>query len=177
MTTIECKYQNKTKDVYQNDAILYEYSDDPEVLGKIVRELEFITCNLSLADAPWDGKPRVMCDARIGYRGRVLRFDFYHSLADTKEFLTDHKWYPAQGVPRIKARGLDSEFLKNSLYSLLCTIRCEAGIHELSFTRFCDEYGYDTDSRKAYALYERSCDFSRDIAHVFSSEEIGSFPS
>ena len=177
MATIECTYQGKTKTIYQNDAVLYEYSDDPDALGKIIRELEFITCNLSLSNAPWDGEQRIMSNVRIGYHGRVLRFNFYNSLANSRDFFTEHEYYPVKGYPKIKARGLDSDFLKDTLYSVLCTIRCEAGTHELSFREFCDEFGYDEDSRKAYSLYERCCDFSRDIARVFSSEEIGSFPS
>lgn len=177
MTTITFKYQGKSKEVYQNDAVLYEYSVDPDALGKIIRELTDLTCSLSLSNAPWDGEQRIMSDVRIGYRGRVLRFNYYNSLADSKDFFTEHEYSPVKGYPKIKARGLDSEFLKNTLYSVLCTIRCEAGTHELSFREFCDQFGYDEDSRKAYALYERCCDFSRDIARVFDDEEIGSFPS
>jgi len=185
MTTITFKYQGefkevyqgKNKEVYQNDAFIEDYSNDPEALAKIVRELTDLTCNLSLTNSPWDGEPRIMSDVRIGYRGRVLRFDFYNSLADSRDFFTEHEYYPVKGYPRIKARGLDSDFLKDSLYSLLCTIRFGAGAHELSFREFCDQYGYDEGSRKAYSLYERCCDFSRDISRVFSAEEIESFPS
>jgi len=182
MATIKFTYQGKTKDVYQNDSFIEDYSEDPEALGKIVRELADLSCDLSLDTAPWDGKTHLKSKVIVGYRGRgyrgrAVRFDFYHSIADTKEFLSEHMWYPGKGNRRIKARGLDSEFLKDVLYDLLCTIRCNAGIHELNYDEFCDQCGYDEDSRKAHSLYEQCCGFSRDIARVFNDEEIESFPS
>lgn len=171
MATIECTYQGKTKTIYQNDAFIEEYSDDPDALGNIIRELTDLTCNLSVANDPWYGMRRLMSKVTIGYRGRNLQFDFYHSIRDTEEWGTEEYYQPK------KARRFDSNFLKNVLYSLLCTIKSDAGIHELDFYEFCSGHGYDEDSRKAYAAYERCCDFSRKIARVFSNEEIESFPS
>lgn len=162
MSTITFTYQGKNKEVYQNDAFIEDYSDEPEALAKIIRELTDLTCNLSLTAAPWDDKRHLKSEVTIGYRGNKLQFDFYHSLKDTEEW----------GIRRF-----DSTFLKDVLYSLLCTIKSDAGIYELDFDEFCAEYGYDEDSCKAHRAYRQCCAFSSRTARVFSDEEIGSFPS
>ena len=41
-----------------------------------------------------------------------------------------------------------------------------------TFDDFCSEYGYDTDSRQAYATWERCLAFSEKLNHFFTPEEI-----
>jgi hypothetical protein len=45
---------------------------------------------------------------------------------------------------------MDTDDLKRALACLLE----DSNVQGLSFSDFCDEYGYDTDSRKAYRIYE-----------------------
>ena len=47
-------------------------------------------------------------------------------------------------------KNMDADDLKNALVCLLE----DSNIRGLSFSDFCNEYGYDTDSRKAYRIYK-----------------------
>lgn len=162
MTTITFTYQGKSKEVHQNDAFIEKYSNAPEELAEIVRELTDLSCNLSYDKPTWDDNYHLKSEVTIRYRGENLQFDFYHSIRNTEEW----------GISRF-----DSNFLKDVLYSLLCTIGLDTRIRELDFDAFCDEFGYDQDSRKAYEIYDRCCDFYSKVERVFSVEEIESFPS
>ena len=58
-----------------------------------------------------------------------------------------------------------------SLYSILACISGDCNCPE-TFDDFCSEYGYDTDSRRAYATWERCLAFSKELRAFFTEEEI-----
>lgn len=41
-----------------------------------------------------------------------------------------------------------------------------------SFNSFCDEFGYDSDSRKAYKIYEDCLKESEGLKHLFTSDQL-----
>ncbi len=161
---IKFNYENFSKDVFQLDAFVEEYSDDPEKLAKIIRELVDVTCFMSYSPAPWDeyGIRRLKSNVKLTYKGKKLTFDFWHSMVDTAAFERDE---------------LDSKFLGHVLYSLLCTIRSDACFCDDSFKDFCDASGYDSDSLRALTQYKAGRRFAKKIMCVFNADELASFPS
>lgn len=57
-----------------------------------------------------------------------------------------------------------------SEYSILSCISGDIHCPE-SFEDFCSEYGYDEDSRKAYAMWERCAEFGRTLRGFFRDGE------
>lgn len=47
-----------------------------------------------------------------------------------------------------------------------------ADFDALTFDQWCADYGYDTDSRKAFAAYEACCDTGRKLRAAFTPEEL-----
>lgn len=161
---IKFNYKNFAKDVFQLDAFIDDYSNNPEQLAKIVRELVDVTCFISYSPAPWDenGIPRLKSNVELTYKGKTLRFDFWHSIADTIAFEHDE---------------LDSKFLGHVLYDLLCTIGSDAQFCDDSFKDFCDASGYDSDSHRALVQYKAWRKFAKAIMGVFDADELACFPS
>lgn len=55
--------------------------------------------------------------------------------------------------------------------SVLYSLILDAASAEQNFLDWCDEYGYDSDSRKALGMHEACCETRRQIAQVFSKTE------
>jgi hypothetical protein len=97
----------------------------------------------------WDGphgnhyRPRF---SRIGEPGS-LTFDFWGSMNDMHE-------------------GKDP-----TAYAVLSCVASD--VHcPLTFADFCAEYGYDEDSRKAFATFKRCAAFAERLRRFFTDEEI-----
>jgi hypothetical protein len=54
--------------------------------------------------------------------------------------------------------------------SVLHSVVLDGGAIDLSFVDWCDEYGYDTDSRKALATYDECCESGRKLRKLFAAE-------
>lgn len=78
--------------------------------------------------------------------GKEVSFDFWGSINDRKN-------------------GVDP-----SEYDVLACISCDVNCPE-SFEDFCAEYGYDEDSRKAFATFERCAEFARQLRDFFTKDE------
>lgn len=78
--------------------------------------------------------------------GKSVSFDFWGSINDRKN-------------------GKDP-----SAYSVLACISGDVNCPE-TFEDFCAECGYDEDSRKAFAKFERCAEFARELRAFFSDEE------
>lgn len=62
--------------------------------------------------------------------------------------------------------------IKPSAYDILACISGDINAHDMSLEKFCDNYGYDYDSRKAEKTYNAVCDQSRALSRLFTSEEL-----
>ena len=89
---------------------------------------------------PEDNEERDTYRIRIERGGKSIEFDYGASIKDTRE----NK--------------------KPTSYSILaCIEKYDPG----GFEDFCDSYGYDTDSRKAYSVYEFVCKQWKDVESIF----------
>jgi hypothetical protein len=55
---------------------------------------------------------------------------------------------------------------------VLHSLVMDAQADDMSFSNWCDDYGYDTDSRKALATYEACCECAKKLRRLFSRAEI-----
>lgn len=166
---IQFNYKDFAKNVYQLEGFVEQYSEYPEQLAKIIREIVDVSCFLSYSPAPWDemgilrrGILRLKSNVELTYKGKTLRFNFWHSMVDTTAFERDE---------------LESEFLGHVLYNLLCTIGGEASFFEQSFEDFCDAGGFNPDNRQTRSMYKSGSRFAKDILAVFERDELACFPS
>ena len=161
---IQFYYKDFAKDVYQLNGFVEQYSEYPEQLAKIIREIVDVSCFLSYSPAPWDemGIPQLKSNVELTYKGKTLHFDFWHSMVDTTAFERDE---------------LESEFLGHVLYDLLCTIGGDASFFEQSFNDFCDATGFNPDNCKTRSMYKSGRRFAKDILAVFERDELACFPS
>ena len=58
-----------------------------------------------------------------------------------------------------------------SAYDVLSCISGDARCPQ-RFSEFCSEYGYDEDSRKAYATWERCLGLAEELRRFFNAKEI-----
>lgn len=102
--------------------------------------------------APWldDQSPcgtKYLVTLKRNYGKDCVSFDFWGSIAGKKT-----------GTPP-------------SFYDVLSCIAMDCHCPE-TFDDFCFEYGYDTDSRKAYATWERCLAFSKELQAFFTQDAI-----
>jgi hypothetical protein len=99
-------------------------------------------------------------------RAKQLAFDFWGSIADRKAIevarRTDRH---VSADDRRKAHDA-----KVTAYDVLACISGDVNTPE-TFDDFCGEYGYDVDSRKAYATWERCAKFAAELRAFFSTTE------
>lgn len=65
---------------------------------------------------------------------------------------------------------------ENLAYSILCSMGSDGCMDMSSFENWCSEFGHDTDSRKAFALYMECQEQVDKILKLFSTEELSCFP-
>lgn len=82
----------------------------------------------------------------LSRKNKSYTFDFWSSIKDANE-----------GKETIKP------------YDVLA---CLSVSYADSFEDFCSEFGYDTDSRKAYSIYEAVTEQTEELKELFSEEEI-----
>lgn len=58
-----------------------------------------------------------------------------------------------------------------SFYDILACVASDSH-YDMAFEEWCSELGYDTDSRKAYATWERCREFAKKICAFFTADEL-----
>ena len=108
---------------------------------------------------------RIAFDVRYEGKGNDDGFEYYKWTACVRGYKFPHITGTAlvdkQGRPK-------TPDVKEVMYSILSDM--SAG--ELPFEYFCSEYGYDEDSRKAYAMWEECVRLVTEIMSIFSPDEI-----
>lgn len=161
-----------------------KYSENPEALTSVLQETE-IDCNFLgiFPHFPADKESRLVGNITISRKGKTTSFHFGFSLHDTETYEYKQKpksygryhgkWYPDL-MPTIRKDY--AAFLDGILYSILCTIRSEFYCEPI-FEDFCSEFGFDSDSRKAFETWQACLKQSAQLRPLFSETEIESFPS
>jgi hypothetical protein len=98
-------------------------------------------------------------------------FDFWSSINDTYKsevaFIAEDP-----NMRKIDMGRVIKSAVKPTAYSALTCLSSDIGVHEWTFQEFCDNYGYDSDSRKSEKVYNAVCDQSRALARLFNDEEL-----
>lgn len=106
-------------------------------------------------------------------------FDFHDSIHDTEirklspwDIETYNRTHKFQRITRAKLAQKKSE-IKNgpTSYTLLACISSESYQHD-TLEDFCDNFGYDTDSRKALEIYLACQELSSKITRFFTTAEL-----
>jgi hypothetical protein len=147
----------------------FMYSENPEALKKLLSEIvvsvKVVGKTLYFAD---DKEERLTLQIYIIREKAEISFRFGLSLNDTEAF------FGAPGKPSEIAK--KRQEVKNKLlYSLLSCIGSDYYIPD-TFEEFCDEFGYDTDSRKAEKIFKGALEQSKMLHTIFKEEEIDCLP-
>lgn len=137
----------------------------------------------SKRDVFGDGSTNVMdvwgCAFAVGERGPAVEFDFYTGIGLRKapEWAYGVAGFDRGPPPRVGSM-LHAQWLEQAkpqpphAADLLHSLLSDASACEQSFESWCNEIGYDTDSRKAHATY-LACQANGDkLRKVFNAEQI-----
>lgn len=148
----------------ENDLCL-GYTDDPDGLKKLMEEVEvYYRWDGVRKHFPDDNAVRQCLEIKVKRGSAEILFPFGMSIRET-EILTVREKYKEREA--VKA---------GMLYSLLCCMRSE-GYRPGSFQEFCGEMGYDTDSRKAVAMWEACHEQAAKLARIFREADLNCLPS
>lgn len=153
--------------------------EDLEFLIELGLEIEISYVGLS----PQTFDTNTMSDKySITFRkgGRETIFDFYNSVYHSGEFM----WL--NGDPtRVLSQGMIGEIdedrradkqsikiLRDRIAPSMESVMSCVDVFDGTFEDFCMCFGYDTDSRKAFATYERVLEQSKEFKMLFSDGEI-----
>ncbi len=177
------------------------YSENPEALealfGNInlspkALEIEYLSTGIRKYFDD-DKELRQRIEVKISRNGQKITFPFGMSINDTKTIQLFNKplikeTYQYHGRKYFTREVKEFHELKNKifldyreiqlsmLYLILCCVRSEFYIPPI-FEDFCSEFGYDTNSRKAFSMWQESLKVSQKFQSIFTDEEIESFPS
>jgi hypothetical protein len=90
----------------------------------------------------------------LEYQGRTMTVDFYMGIGHRKPL---RKGYPTK--PRAPK-------VENVLYCLLL----DSTALDLTFDEWCGEYGYDTDSRRAYKIFDQCNDQGKQLKRLLGKD-------
>lgn len=150
----------------------FKYSEDKEALKSLMAEIKVRTKVIG-KDFYFDGdkEERLILRVYIERGKEEISFRFGMSINDTEIFhaIPGHDFPSAD---KTKARRLVKSKL---LYSLLSCISSDYYCPE-TFDDFCNEFGYDSDSRKAERLFEKCREQSAQLKKIFTEKEIECLP-
>lgn len=160
---------------------LKEQSDYDVVVGAYLKEIG-VDCKIEFLENtrhfPDDKEPRDIYRAIFTRNGRtfeVSRFgqSIVHSKPTDKELREiENKAYRRNGhlsdSRRAKEKRLREVHAPSSYDILSCITKYAPG----TFENFCSEFGYDTDSRRAYKVYRAVCDEWFNASAFFTEGEL-----
>jgi len=176
-----------------------EYSDNPDKLkaffGNINLnpkpiEIEYVSTGIRKY-FPEDKENRQTILVKITREGKEIEFQYGMSIYDTETIQAvgqddyyrkwtkyyGKKYSPDESSKQQKIIENDYKKIKeNVLYSILCCIHSEFYCPPI-FEEFCSEFGYDTDSRKAFDTWQNCLKQSNLLHRIIKETEIESFPS
>lgn len=149
-------------------ALCKQYSDNPELLEKVIQKLEISVGPSTVIPSPWQGKYKAL-HMLVTVNG--LTFPYHGSHNDAQLF--EHKLLPYGKEWRTIAKKR-KDFRNGLLYSLLCCIKSDF------YILYCDpeEMGFNPDSIKDMAKWNEIKEHARKLSQVLklSSEEIDALP-
>lgn len=150
-----------------------EYSEQPEVLEKLLRSMPFSIRAVKLGtfeNFESDKEKRDTYEIIVARNGKTITFRYVDSLKNTMLYRIANCEVSYQAAKELKAAR------ESALYSILTWIRSDFYCPD-TFEDFCSEFGYGTDSIKAEKLFRNCREQSKKLQSIFTSEEMECFPS
>lgn len=143
-----------------------------ESLAGMDIEMKAVHVGLTTRENNWE------CDAwRITFTHKMRRnvdqtFDFYTGLGHRKA--PSIPYYMKHEHPsRIKQwKEQNGKPVKSSAASVLYSLVMDASANDQSFNDWCSNFGYDTDSMKAFNTYQACCNISKQLYTLFTHAQI-----
>lgn len=149
-------------------ALCKQYSDNPELLEKVIQKLEISVGPSTVIPSPWQDKYKAL-HMIVTVNGFVFPYHGSHNDAQ----LFDQKVAPFEkGFKKtIEAR---KNFRNGLLYSLLCWIKTDL----YAINSDPEDFGFNEDSIKDIAKWNEIREHARKLSQVLklSSEEIDALP-
>ena len=158
---------------------MYEYSEEPEKLREIVKELK-ISVEQSGYDYYFDGdkEKRIILNVEIERKGTIINFSFGMSTRDTEcfymkyslgdEIRIEGKYYRSvAAMSKIKKE--KKKIIEDLYYTILSCCGTDRVIPD-RFNDFCDELGYDNNSIKDRNTYDKCMEQKIKIERIFTEE-------
>lgn len=163
-----------------------KYSEDPTALQVLLSEIEVTAEPTGFRKFfQDDDEQRQNMTVTITRKDRTFSFEYGMSLNDSDAWKTGNEqpkynsvlknafdsWQFGTIRSREKQKSIDS-----FLYSVLACVSMDFYTSPI-FDDFCMETGYDSDSRKAFDLWQRCLKQSQGLRRIFSEEEVHCLPS
>lgn len=165
-----------------------EYSDDPEKLMALIDSIEVFVKGDGIRKYFEDDTEKRQCiEVAIKKSTRLISFTFGMSINDT-ELLTGIARKPRIGKNNYHGNELErlmgrKEYIKKRdqvitqlLYSILCCCRSDFWVEPI-FEDFCLNMGYDSDSRKAFDIWQNCLKQQAKVCQIFTEDDISYLPS
>ena len=156
--------------------ICSECSEKPDELKLILASIDVLIRYVGISEYwPDDKEPRQKIVIKITRNNQTIEFDYDMSLYDTWILSDDIRSYwpsPSDLKKRIIAK---RKVKIHMLYSILSCVSLDYYIPNI-FEEFCAEFGYDTDSRKAFDTWQSCLVQSAKLHKIFTDDEISALP-
>lgn len=108
-------------------------------------------------------------NARITHKSEG--FDYYTGIGHRKA-PKPMSWNNLQSPREIERwKKENAKPVKPDAAGVLYSLVMDASANDQSFNDWCADYGYDTDSRKAFETYQACCDAAKQLNRLFSRAE------
>lgn len=189
---------NQKLELKENDTAL-KYSEKPEELKQLMSEISIeVKEETFRKNETWgDTSPRITLNVVVTRGKRSIDFNFGMSIRDSLILKANQGQSREEGTELYKVlspgwkritiwdaenawkkvtKTMKQSILDDILYSILCCIRSEFYCPR-SFKSFCGELGYNDDSIKDKALFERCQEQAERLSCIFNGQEIECLPS
>lgn len=111
---------------------------------------------------------------KIEFVGKVDDKEWPHFLWNvTVDYKTGFWTFPYKcGLAHVEKKRHAMRPKKPSVSNVMYSILLDVQAANQSFNDWCDEYGYDNDSMKAFKTYQTCCEYAVFVRKVFTSEQI-----
>lgn len=113
------------------------------------------------------------CDEwRVSFKGSRIDFSTeYFTGIGHRETVRGFKAISMPGSQMVKGHWQASKPVAPSAAGVLHSLMMDGRAIDDSFIVWCEDFGYDTDSRKALATYEACCETGRKMQKLFTREQ------
>jgi len=164
-----------------------QYTEYPNKLKKLLKEINIkikvVSYNKYFIN---DKENRIKLKVTIKRDNKEISFNYGLSINDSNIIMMNNfttffdipfkRIYFNTWTDRISFKRKKLKKIYNSLlYNILCCIKCDYKT-PLLFEDFCDEFGYNIDSRKNFEIHQRCIEQYKKLRMMFNEKEIDCLP-